>query len=299
MCIGKTLMHNIDKIILGTVQFGLNYGINNNIGQLSFQKVSAILDSAYNNGITSLDTAQLYGTSIDIISKFHSKRDFRFNVINKFQNINQNIYSVCLNELDKLSINNYESYLFHSFKDYFYSDVSVFNSLSELKKDKKINAIGVSVYTNEQFEQVIYDKRIDLIQFPYNVFDNDNKRKKIMALAKKYGKQLHARSIFLQGLIFKNKDHLPKNLKEIKPYIEQLEHIKVKYSIGFDHLAFAYVLQNKFIDKILIGIDSILQLESNIKLIKKINELPVPVDCIDEINKIKVQREELLNPNNW
>ena len=59
------------KLILGTVQFGLNYGINNTIGMMSEDKVFELLENAYDLGITTLDTAEAYGNAHSVISNFH------------------------------------------------------------------------------------------------------------------------------------------------------------------------------------------------------------------------------------
>ena len=69
------------KLILGTVQFGLNYGINNTIGKMSEDKVFELLETAYDLGIRTLDTAEAYGNAHSVISNFHKQSKKRFNII--------------------------------------------------------------------------------------------------------------------------------------------------------------------------------------------------------------------------
>ena len=60
----------MSKIALGTVQFGLNYGISNTNGQVPPEEIARILDYCKLNGIDTLDTAQGYGESEKVLSQF-------------------------------------------------------------------------------------------------------------------------------------------------------------------------------------------------------------------------------------
>ena len=73
-----------NKIILGTVQFGLPYGINNSIGQLNQEAVFEILNYSHENNISTLDTANAYGTATQVIGNFHKqyKKHFQVNILN-------------------------------------------------------------------------------------------------------------------------------------------------------------------------------------------------------------------------
>ena len=74
-----------NKLILGTVQFGLKYGINNTIGKPKKDEVLSLLKVAYNSGIRVLDTAEAYGNAHQLIGNYHKKQaDFKFEIITKF-----------------------------------------------------------------------------------------------------------------------------------------------------------------------------------------------------------------------
>ena len=64
-----------NKLILGTVQFGLKYGINNTIGKPKKNEVLNLLKFAYNSGIRVLDTAEAYGNAHQLIGNYHKKQD--------------------------------------------------------------------------------------------------------------------------------------------------------------------------------------------------------------------------------
>jgi aryl-alcohol dehydrogenase-like predicted oxidoreductase len=75
----------LNKLILGTVQLGVNYGINNSEGKPSLAKSFDILNMAYENGIRTLDTAEAYGNAQEVIGAFHEKyKDKKFQNLSKF-----------------------------------------------------------------------------------------------------------------------------------------------------------------------------------------------------------------------
>jgi aryl-alcohol dehydrogenase-like predicted oxidoreductase len=282
------------KIILGTVQFGLEYGINNSYGKPSEEKVFEILDTAWENGITILDTAESYGNSIPLIGKFHEQRNFRFSIQSKFRQLDlENIETAVRESLQILQIDCFEVYSYHSFNDYYHNKNGV-NSLLELKHKGLIKNIGISVYDNKEFKEVIQDESIDVIQLPYNILDNFNERGILIKEAKARGKKIHTRSVFLQGLFFMNEDQVPSKLAPLLPYIKTIKDHCSNESISIHTLALSYAIFTNEIDKVLIGVDDKNQLIYNFESI--VNK----VRSFDFITKnIFVKEIALLNPVNW
>lgn len=126
------------------------------------------------------------------------------------------------------------------------------------------------------------------------MFDNESKRKTILEKAKAVNIEVHTRSVFLQGLFFKGHNDLPEKLKPIKGYLEKLESIEKATGINTQTLALQYVLQKKYIDYVLIGVESVDQLMNNIEILN--SEKNIPHEVIDAI---QVSEEYLLNPTNW
>jgi aryl-alcohol dehydrogenase-like predicted oxidoreductase len=286
-----------NKIVLGTVQFGLNYGINNQIGKPTEDKIFEILDEAFNKCIKKLDTADVYGNAVDIIGEYHQKRQNRFEVITKFKNDNlkeQSINEWVYSQLDRLKCENLYGCMFHSFDDYKQTP-ELINELIALKQKGIINKIGVSIYSNEQFEEVLNDESIKLVQLPYNLLDNENLRGELINNAKKKNVEVHTRSVFLQGLFFMNLDNLPERLIPLKPYLSKLHELSKKYHLSLHELALNYAISNQNIDNVLIGVESLAQLKSNLETSNK----TIPDQLLREINNINVKRVELLNPSNW
>jgi aryl-alcohol dehydrogenase-like predicted oxidoreductase len=280
-----------DKLILGTVQFGLNYGINNTQGKPEKENVFQILSYAHEIGIRYLDTAELYGNAHDLIGEFHKLNPAKkFEIITKFPHEFDNSLGEKINTyLSQLAVNHLHAILFHSFDSYV-------KHRSELNgKINKVTKIGVSVYTNAQMEEVMNDANIDIIQLPFNLFDNIHLRGELLKKAKEKNKIIHTRSAFLQGLFFMKKDNSNKIRVKLEKELDLISDISLKYSISKGSLALNYCLRQPQIDGVLIGVDSLAQLKENIEYA----ETNVSDEYMKEINAIKIDDIELLNPSLW
>lgn len=287
-----------NKLILGTVQFGLDYGINNTLGKPTTQNIKNILDVAYANGINILDTAEAYGNSQEQIGEYHKNSPNTFNVITKFSssvtNLSENILERVQQNIKLLNINKLYCYMFHSFKDFITYFSTFKNDLIQLQNNGLIQKLGVSVYTNVELESVLQTPEIQVVQLPFNLLDNDTKRGQTLKKAQEKGVEIHTRSAFLQGLFFKSLHEIPEKLKPLQPYLEKIEAIKKELSLSTETISIQYPLQKTYINNVLIGVDSVGQLQSNIK--NSIAKVAIAEADIDAIN---VKENLLLNPSNW
>lgn len=285
------------KLILGTVQFGLKYGINNTIGKPKKEEVLSLLKVAYNSGIRLLDTAEAYGNAHQLIGNYHKRQDnFKFKIITKFPHqIKHNlIKSKVLEYLELMNVNTLDVMMFHSF-DSFQSNYNSLDTLNELKADGLIKNIGVSVYTNAQLKGLLNEDLITVVQLPFNLLDNFNVRGDLINQLKIKGKTIHTRSAFLQGLFFKNTSDDISIVQALKPHLKTLNKITKKQGCSMEELAISYCIKQKNIDNVIIGVDSISQLNANIKAAAyEVNE--EALKCINEIN---VENLDLLNPSLW
>ena len=284
-----------NKIILGTVQFGINYGINNTSGKIKKENIFKILNFCEKNNIFNLDTAASYGDSEQLIGDYiYQNPNVKFKIISKLNLYNQTFYESLEKSLNRLNTKNIDTILFHSYEDYSKHKLH----LPELKykyQGKLFNKIGVSVYTNFEVEGVIKDKNIDVIQAPFNILDNASMREETYIKIKKSGKILHTRSVFLQGLIFKNSNNLQGEFITLKTPLQYIEKLCKIYKISINELALSYVLNKSYIDCVLIGIDNLQQLINNIN----IAHYKIPDSLLNEIDNLVVQDTKILNPNNW
>ena len=285
------------KLILGTVQFGIDYGVNNSIGKLEENQVLELFKIAHNQGIRILDTAEVYGNAHEIIGNFHKKNDdSRFKIITKFpHSVKYNsINNKVLEYLEQLAVSSIEVLMFHSFESY-KTNYKALDSLKELKSKGSIKNIGVSVYTNEHLKQLLNEDLITVIQFPFNMLDNFNVRGDLLDQLKQKGKSIHTRSAFLQGLFFKNTNDKSPIVQNLKTELKILNQIIIDSNCSMEELALSYCLHQENIDNVIIGVDSILQLNANIKA----SSYNISQDDIKVINNIQVKDLDLLNPSLW
>jgi len=288
-------MPDFSKIILGTAQFGLNYGINNANGQIPNNEIFKILDFAYEKNIKILDTSPVYGNSEKQIGKYLEKNpDKDFKIITKISNTEISLEDQLKDSLGNLKIKKVETLLFHSL-DLFKKFENELPYFIKFHKGKYFNQLGVSVYGNDQVNSVLEDGRIDRVQLPFNMLDNSNIREKIILRLKSDGKYIDVRSVFLQGLFFKPVHKLPKNLMTLKKYLSFLRKLSCESNYSIEGLSLNYVLSKSYIDHLIIGIDSLKQLKLNIE---KINE-GISDEVISRIDSIQVKKAEMLNPNLW
>jgi len=288
----------MNKLILGTVQFGLDYGINNKNGKPQQDKVFEILDCAYQNEIRLLDTADAYGNAVDLIGDYHRKTGQLFDIITKFKidkNEKINLTEKIGSSLQRLAVDSFWGYLYHSFNDY-KNHPAVLNELITARENGQIKHIGVSIYNNDELLAAAEDKHIDIIQLPYNLLDNNKQRGDLIALAKANNKIIHTRSAFLQGLFFKDINTFPKKLSPLISELENIKHLTKHHNLDMATLALKYATTNQNIDNVLIGVDSTEQLVTNIQAVAA-KELPT--ELIHKVNSIAVSDIALLNPSNW
>lgn len=284
------------KLILGTVQFGLNYGINNSSGKISKDESFKIFNYAFNHGITTLDSAESYGNAHEIIGEFHRKNPNKiFKIITKLPNeIDVEISKKVDKYLNDLAVDKLDVLMFHSYDSYV-NNMKKFDVLKDLKNKNKIKQIGVSVYTNREIEKLLSNYDVDIIQLPFNLLDNASQRQKILNKAKLVGKKIHSRSALLQGLFFKKIEDENLIVNSLRSYLNKIMNISKNYNLSISELALSYCLNQKYIDNVLIGVDSIDHLIDNLKCLK----IKIDKKLINEINSISVKNSNLLNPSLW
>jgi len=289
----------VKKLILGTVQFGLNYGINNKTGKPTESEIKSILDLSYQNGISMLDTAEAYGNSQEAIGNYHRSSSNKFEIISKYHaergDLGNGFLAHVKSDLDILEVKQLYGYFFHSFQAYETGFKQFINEIKEVKKKKWVKKIGVSVYTNQEFEAVLHNSEIELIQVPFNLLDNIQQRGVLLAEAKKNGIEVHSRSVFLQGLFFIDPEKIPLNLFGLKRSLQALSEIRHESQLSIIQLCLQYACLQPNIDKVLVGIDSENQL---FEIISSMTATINP-ETVAAIESIEIDNVNLLNPATW
>lgn len=281
------------KIVLGTVQFGVNYGINNTAGQVPLTEVCKILEIARKSGISKLDTSSAYGESEIVLGKALKETNLKFDIVSKYPKSDKSVRETFSQSLQNLGVDKLYGYLAHHF-DFYQQHPSIFEDMRSLKQEGKIKKIGFSIYTADQLKE-LFDNNVDfdIIQFPYNMLDRQFEPY-MQELCDK-NVEIHTRSAFLQGLFFKDTNTLSDKLKPLKPYLDELHAYCAKRNITMEQLALGYVVANEHVKGNLIGVDNHNQLMANINVVNN----GLTAEDVAFIKSIDVNEKDLLNPVNW
>ena len=279
------------KLSLGTAQFGLDYGVTNQNGQVAIDAVRNILNIAKQSNIRTLDTASLYGNSEQVLGKI-GINDFQ--VITKTTFLKDDINEVIVNfykSLEKLNRDKVEGLLIHNIDDIENNQFdSLFSKLNELKKEGLVEKIGFSTYMPEQIDFLLNTFNFDLIQVPFNVFDNRLIEGGQLKRLKNKGIEVHARSVFLQGVLL-DFDSLGGYFSKWNSFFDNYQKMVKESEFSLLEYALNFALNEEEIDKVLIGVSSQKQLEEVIEASnKKINNSLLPFTN-DDLN--------LINPSLW
>jgi aryl-alcohol dehydrogenase-like predicted oxidoreductase len=286
-----------NQLILGTVQMGQAYGINNRSGKIPYDACFEILRAARAMQISILDTAEEYGDSHQIIGKFHRDHpDLTFRVITKIGegSLAGDLQLKVKGYLADLALNQLEALMFHSYGSY-HANTNIIPKLLAMKQDGLFAKLGVSIYTNSELEALIQDENIDLIQLPYNLLDNAGKRGDLLQLARQNRKTIHTRSTFLQGLFFMSVDEFPEQFLELIEPVKHLKALAQKCNMEMNQFALSYALSNKNTNGVIVGIDNVAQLRENIGGHNRY----IPEEIVKAIDSINIYKTELLDPRKW
>ena len=280
------------KIVIGTANFGNYYGKRRT--HINKSKAKAILQFAYSSGINLVDTASIYGKS-EYILGFNDIKNFE--IISKLPettnkiNLEKFIKKSFNSTLNKTTKKYLHGYLIHNTKELQSSNRKIIISLlKKLKKQKKIRKIGVSVYEPDELNKILKYLKPDIVQLPVSILNQNFLKNNFLKKLKKLGIEIHARSIFLQGLLLEKKttslgEIFNEKVKKIDKFCKNKKITRLKFLLNF-------INGIKEVDKIIVGIDSVEQLKNIIKSIKN----PIKVE---NYRKFAVSNKEVIDPRLW
>lgn len=265
----------MSKLGLGTVQFGLDYGVSNKGGRTSLEEVQKIIGCAAESGIEVIDTAYLYGCSEEVLGEALPV-EHEFKIVTKTSKVQSDIVTV--EAVGRIADNFYESLarlrqnavyglMVHDADDLLKGGAELLiDKLFELKKLGLVRKIGVSVYTQEQIEKILPLNFIDIIQVPVNVYDQRLIRSGVLQELKKASIEIHARSAFLQGLLLMAPQNLPDYFNSIQEHhAAYFEFINNNNFTPFE-AALNFICGVEEIDTVVCGINNLEQLKELVDL---------------------------------
>lgn len=287
------------ELSLGTVQFGLRYGVANSTGQVERAEAAQILSVARSAGIIMLDTAAAYGVSEAVLGELGVQD---CHIVTKIpplagdqvssDGIADWVRSQVQTSLSRLRVERLYALLLHRPADLLGPDgVALLDALLEVRSEGVVGKIGVSIYQPEELDQLVSTFAPDIVQAPFNVLDRRMESSGWLARLKDTGAEVHTRSAFLQGLLLMGPTERPR-------YFQRWHEV---FGVWDDWLAGAatapvraclgFCVGNPFIDRVIIGVDSAAQLREVIGAsTDSAVAIPLELSCSDR---------ELLDPFRW
>jgi aryl-alcohol dehydrogenase-like predicted oxidoreductase len=289
------------KLGLGTVQFGTNYGVSNQLGQTTAHEATKILEFANTCGISYLDTAPSYGSSESLLGEILPD-PHQFKIVTKTNKIEKSVVSdedvelVLTNfhwSLHQLQQSAVYGLLVHHVDDLLaVGGERLFGRLELLKAEGLVEKLGVSVYDQEQAEKLLDKYAIDLIQIPLNVFDQRMLKNGYLSFLKKAGVEIHVRSVFLQGLLLMSENDLPSYLLDLAPYLSNYHQANKQRGISNLQAALGFVDQIEQVDALLVGVNNLPQLREIVGAMDSSLDLSY-------LDSLAVASAHLVNPSLW
>jgi aryl-alcohol dehydrogenase-like predicted oxidoreductase len=288
------------KIALGTVQFGLEYGLPPNDYQVNINEVQKILDFSLDNNIKFIDTAFTYGDAEKKIGEFKKNNElsimtkspvFKNEIIKK--NDKNILFDAFESSLKRLKLDACHSLSIHHCDDLLKENGSyLYEALQYLKQEKKIKKIGVSVYNKNQIDKVMQLYDFDIIQLPLNLYDQRLIKNGTLKLIKAKNIEIHARSVFLQGLLLTSGKQWSSFFNDLKLHHQNTTKYFSNKNITMLEACISFIYNIKEVDKIILGVNSLNHLKEILKVTKS------RLLDIDFDNK-SVEQEKFINPQFW
>mgnify|MGYP001069487330 CR=1 FL=1 len=290
------------QLMLGTAQFGVEYGIANQTGKPSQSQVNEIISFAWEKGVNCLDTASSYGESEKVVGNALEKLGLthQMNIVSKVAHfseelsmaqVKEHIHRSIFGSLERLKVDYLDVCLFHHEK-YFYA----IELLNELKEQGVVKSIGLS-FSGIDFNdapKVLSSPLIDDVQVPGSVLDRRFENIGF-TLARGYSKPVFVRSVYLQGLLAQEK--APSNLAVMQPALDEIGKLARRYNLSREALCVRYMLGVNGASSLLMGMETLEQLKENIKLIE---QGALPTEIHQEIAQtLPLLSAEYLCPALW
>jgi aryl-alcohol dehydrogenase-like predicted oxidoreductase len=283
----------MNKIAIGTAQFGMPYGINNRNGQVHGDEITAILDLAWENGIDTLDTAKAYGSEESIGCYLKRHQNTVWDIITKISDSDIKVTDQVRDSTEKLTIQP-SVVLAHSAG--LFCGEAFQNELVEAKNAQTIIKLGVSLYREDEISQVLESAfKPDVIQLPINMLDTRLYRCGVLSKLFDREIEIHVRSAFLQGLFYLSKAELEDSFKDVIPYLEKLKSISADIGLTLSELSLLWLVNLKEVSKVIIGVDNVNQLKNHLDTLQK----NVDSSVFEEALSLQYENEKILNPSLW
>lgn len=290
------ITHKSAKLALGTVQFGLPYGVANQSGQIARPEAKAMLQLAAANGIDTLDTAIAYGESEVCLGEVGTQG---FKLVTKLPSVPDDCSDVSgwvkaqvAASLSRLGVNAVYGLLLHRPEQLLGSEgKTLYQALQSLKEVGLVQKIGVSIYAPSELEALTKLFHVDLVQAPFNVLDRRLVTSNWLNRLKQIGIEVHVRSVFLQGLLLMDVSNRPVRFQKWKKFWDIWHEWLTENQLTPLQASLNFALAQAEIDRVIVGVDTIRQLQG----ILAASDETAPIPPI----KLNCEDTDLINPSRW
>ena len=293
---GRIFSKVTNRLIIGTAQFGLNYGVANKTGRINISQARVILEKARRHKITCIDTAIGYGLSEKTLGSI-GVGDWQ--IITKLPAIPsecRDIYCWVQNQikfaLQRLGVQRLYGLLLHRPDELLDSrGDELYSALLRVRDGGVVERIGVSIYHPIELDKLFDRMSFDLVQSPYNIFDRRIVTTGWAARLDKLGVELHVRSIFLQGLLLMPPASRPSYFSPWTSLMHEWDNWVISSNVSRLKACLSFSLHTIGSAKVVVGVDSAQQLQEIISVAESpLRPIPLRLQSVDE---------NLLNPSLW
>ncbi len=288
------------KLGLGTVQFGLDYGISNAGGRTPQDEVVAILDAARRHGVSVVDTAAAYGCSEQVLGAA-GVGDGPFRVVTKTLPVRREQVGAAdaaalrarfLASLEQLRLSQAYGLMVHHCDDLFApGGALLWEAMCRLREEGRVSRLGASVYGGAQIERLLAQYPVDIVQVPVNVFDQRLLAGGQLRRLKAAGVEVHARSVFLQGLLLMEPQQLPAHFDPIRRHVAAYRACVDRAGVSPQAAAYHFVAGLPEIDTVVCGVNDRRQFEE----LCRIAGQPLELDLAG----FGLNDERYVDPSRW
>lgn len=284
------------RLALGTVQFGMNYGVANQQGQVDLARAQSIIETARHAGIDTLDTAIAYGESESTLGQVDLEG---FKVVTKLPALPDSCADISgwveeqlLGSLERLHCGAVQGLLLHRPEQLFGpKGAELYRGLAEMKAQGLVEQIGISIYEPQELDKLFAAMDFDLVQAPFNILDTRLTDTGWLQRLSARGTELHVRSVFMQGLLLMTAAERPNKFSRWSALWQEWHSWLDTSGVTPVQACLRHALSFNEISRVVVGVDTAVQLQEIVSAANgPIPTIPHTLRSIDP---------DLLNPSRW
>lgn len=286
----------INRLALGTVQFGLPYGVSNAVGQVNCHSAAVILNHAILAGMDTLDTAVAYGESERCLGRAGVSE---WQIVTKLPeltrldvNAGDWVKEQVQGSLERLGVSHIKGLLLHKPGQLLGPQGDfLWEGLQDLKKSGVIRNIGYSVYEPCELDDLWTSFRPDIVQAPYSILDRQLSNSGWLQRLYDENIEIHVRSVFLQGLLLMHSKDRPKKFDRWPTIWTAWDAWLHERGITALQACIGFAMADPRISRVIVGVDTLKQLEEILH--------STEIDFPEYPQELETDDPDLINPSRW